>query len=69
MMSFRLARAELHLALATVFRRYEHQELFESSRLDVDVKYDFFLGRVDKRSKGVRNLFEWTIRTERQTLG
>ena len=32
-MGLRLAKAELNLTLATVFRRYEHQELFETSSL------------------------------------
>lgn len=53
-----LARAELCLTLATVFRRFEDQDLFESSRLDVDVKHDYLLPQQDARSKGVKVLFK-----------
>lgn len=53
-----LARAELNLTLATVFRRFDNQQLFESSRLDVDVKHDFLLPQQDKKSKGVKVLFK-----------
>jgi len=53
-----LARAELNLTLATVFRRFDNQQLFKSSRLDVDVKHDFFLPQQDKKSKGVKVLFK-----------
>jgi hypothetical protein len=53
-----LARAELYLTLATVLRRFEDQVLFESSRLDVDVKHDYLLPQQDAKSKGVRVLFK-----------
>jgi hypothetical protein len=53
-----LARAELNLTLATVFRRFDNQQLFESSRLEVDVKHNFLLPQQDKKSKGVKVLFK-----------
>ena len=53
-----LARAELNLTLATIFRRFDNQQLYESSRLDVDIKHDFGLPQQDKKSKGVKVLFE-----------
>lgn len=52
-----LARAELSVTLATVFRRFEKQELFQTSRLDVDLKHDYTLPNPDERSKGVRVIF------------
>lgn len=52
-----LARAELYMVLATVFRRFESQELFKTSRLDVDVKHDYLLPQTDVRSKGVFVVF------------
>jgi hypothetical protein len=55
---YSLARAELNLTLATVFRRYDRQQLFESSRLDVNVKHDFLLPQQDKKSKGVKVIFK-----------
>ncbi len=54
----RLAKAELQLAVATVFRRYENQELFETTRSDVDIKHDLFLPCADPKSKGVRVIFK-----------
>jgi hypothetical protein len=54
----RLAKAELQLAIATVFRRYENQELFETTRADVDIKHDLFLPQADLKSKGVRVIFK-----------
>lgn len=53
-----LAKAELYLTLATVFRRYEHQELFETTRMDIDLKYDMFMPQLDMRSKVVSVLFK-----------
>jgi len=53
-----LAKAELYLTVATIFRRYDHQELFETTRMDVDIKHDMFLPQPDHRSKGVRVLFK-----------
>ncbi|KAF8858393.1 cytochrome P450 [Acephala macrosclerotiorum] len=53
-----LAKAELHLTLATVFRRFESQELFETSRRDVDIQHDLFLPSAVLDSKGVRVVFK-----------
>ncbi len=53
-----LAKAELQLGIATVFRRYKNQELFETIRADVDIKHDFFLPQADLKSKGVRVIFK-----------
>ncbi|PVH77446.1 cytochrome P450 [Cadophora sp. DSE1049] len=53
-----LARAEINLTLATVFRRFSNQQLYETSRLDVDAKYDFLLPQPSMESKGIRVLFE-----------
>ena len=50
---YSLAQAELHLPLATVFRRFD-TELFETTRKDVDPKHDFFIPTPDLDSKGVR---------------
>jgi hypothetical protein len=55
---FSLAKAEMRLALATVIRRYDSQELFETTRADVDIKHDLFLPQADFASKGVRILFK-----------
>jgi hypothetical protein len=52
-----LARAELQLALATVIRRFDTQELFETTRKDVDIQHDMFLPQADLNSKGVRIIF------------
>jgi cytochrome P450 len=53
-----LAKAELRLAIATVFRRFQHQELFETTRRDVDIEHDCFLPQAAMDSKGVRVLFK-----------
>jgi hypothetical protein len=54
-----LAKAELYLALATVFRRFENQKLFETTRAkDVDLQHDFFLPCAALDSKGVRIIYE-----------
>jgi cytochrome P450 len=50
-----LARAELYIALAQVFRRFD-LELFETDRSDVDIKHDFFVPHPKLDSKGVRVL-------------
>lgn len=55
---YRLAKAELYLTLANVFRRFENQELYETTRMDVDLKHDMFLPYPDLASKGVRILFK-----------
>jgi hypothetical protein len=52
-----LAKAELRLAIATVFRRFDRQELFETSRADVDIQHDRFLPQAALNSKGVRVVF------------
>ena len=49
-----LASAELYVALATVFRRFEF-ELYGTSR-DVDAKHDFFVLSPRLDSKGMRVL-------------
>lgn len=48
-----LAWAELYLATATVFRRFD-MELYETSRNDVDIARDCFASQPVKGSKGVR---------------
>jgi hypothetical protein len=48
-----LAHAEVYLALATVFRRFEF-ELFETDVSDVELAHDFFLPSPKLDSKGVR---------------
>ena len=53
-----LARAELYLTLATVFRRYEKMRLFETERKDVEVKHEMFLPQPDQSSRGVKVMFE-----------
>jgi hypothetical protein len=53
-----LAKAELRLAIATVFRRFEKQELFETTRADVDIQHDLFLPQPKLDSKGIRVIFE-----------
>ena len=50
-----LAHAELYLALAAVFARFELR-LFETGRADVDVAHDFVVGTPRLDSKGVRVL-------------
>ena len=49
-----LAKAELYLTLASVFRRFENMELFETTRRDVDPMHDFFIPFPALDSKGVR---------------
>lgn len=48
-----LAKAEIHLTMAAVFRRFD-MDLFETTREDVDVAHDFFNPRAKMDSKGVR---------------
>jgi cytochrome P450 len=48
-----LAEAEIHLALAAVFRRFD-MELYETTRDDIDVAHDFFNPQPRKGSKGLR---------------
>lgn len=52
-----LAKAEISLTLATLFRRYE-MELFDTTfERDVQVKHDMFLPQPSNESKGVRVVF------------
>lgn len=53
-----LAKAELRLAIATVFRRFEKQELFETTRRDVEFQHDLFSPHPALDSKGIRVLFK-----------
>jgi hypothetical protein len=53
-----LAKAELLLTIATVFRRFDKQELFETTRADVDIQYDRFVPQAALDSKGVRVIFK-----------
>jgi hypothetical protein len=53
-----LAKAELRLAIATVFRRFDKQELFETTRADVDIQHDLFLPQHALDRKGVRVIFK-----------
>ena len=57
-MNFSLAKAELRSAIATVIRRYEVQELFQTTRDDVDIQHDLFLPQPALGSKPVRVLFK-----------
>lgn len=51
-----LAQAEIHMALATVFRRLgTKMQLYDTLReRDVDVKHDFFVTNPSLDSRGVR---------------
>ena len=48
-----LAYAELYLATAIVFRKFDLQ-LFETGREDVDIVRDCFVGKPKVDSKGIR---------------
>jgi hypothetical protein len=50
---FSLARAEILLAIATIFREFE-MELFETTIDDVRIVRDMFNGHPRKGSQGVR---------------
>ncbi|KAK0105231.1 hypothetical protein ONS96_004631 [Cadophora gregata f. sp. sojae] len=53
-----LAKAELFLTVATVFRRFE-LELFDTIReRDIDLAYDGFLPQPGPEAKGVRVIFK-----------
>lgn len=54
-LGMRLAYAEIFLALATVFRRFE-MVLFETARGDVEAHRDMLVPRPKKGSKGVKIL-------------
>lgn len=52
-----LAYAEMHIALATVLRRFgDRMELFETGIEDVRVQRDFFVPKTKVGTKGVRVL-------------
>ncbi len=56
--TYSLAKVELFLTLATVFRRFEmdlHDTVFER---DVQLKHDFFLPQPSMQSNGVRVIFK-----------
>lgn len=48
-----LAYTELYFAIAMIFRKLE-LELFDTTREDVEVVHDFFMGTAKSGSKGVR---------------
>jgi len=48
-----LAAAELYLALAAMFRRFEF-ELYETTSKDIEIDWDGFAGGFRPESKGVR---------------
>jgi len=48
-----LAYAEMYLAMATVFRRFEF-ELYETDESDVVLAHDYFIPAPKEDSKGVR---------------
>lgn len=51
-----LAQAEIYMALAAVFRRFDF-ELYETDReRDIDVKYDYITPKPSRESKGLRVL-------------
>lgn len=52
-LGFNLARAEIYLAVAALFRRFEF-ELFETERDDVDLVHDYFNPAPRKGSQGLR---------------
>ena len=55
-----LAQAEIHMALATVFRNFgTKMRLYDTDReRDVDVKHDFFVTNPSLQSRGVRVTFD-----------
>ena len=48
-----LANAELHLATATLFRRFDFR-LYDTTAQDVTITWDAFVGQFPLESKGVR---------------
>ncbi len=58
-----LATAEIHLCLATLFRRFDF-ELFETDVSDVTIVHDFFLPSARLDSKGVRVKVKTTTENE-----
>lgn len=54
-----LAKAELFLTLATIFRRYQ-PELFDANReRDIDLAHDNFLPQPSAQSRPIRVIFKW----------
>lgn len=53
----RLSYAELYLALGLLFRTVD-MELFETTRADVDITYDWLAPHPRKHTKGVRVLIK-----------
>ena len=56
-LGMRLAYAEIFLALATVFRRFEFR-LYETGRRDVSAESNMFVPHPQKGSRGVRVIVE-----------
>ncbi|CZR52602.1 related to cytochrome P450 CYP3/CYP5/CYP6/CYP9 subfamilies [Phialocephala subalpina] len=52
-----LAKAELYLTVATIFRRFDTMKLFETTKRDVTPIYDHFIPHPALDSKGVRVLY------------
>lgn len=55
-MGINLATAEIYLALAIVFRRF-NMELYETTERDAEIVHDFFIPHGHHDSKGVRIVF------------
>lgn len=53
-----LAKAELYLTVATIFRRFEDMELFETTKRDVTPLYDHFIPHTALDSKGIRVIYK-----------
>ena len=53
-----LAKAELYLTIAGIFRWFDDMQLFETTRRDVDPKHNFFVPYPELDSKGVRVIYK-----------
>jgi cytochrome P450 len=53
-----MGMAQLNIGLATLFRRVDHMELFETDQSAVDIVADYFVPLCVKGSKGVRVLIK-----------
>ncbi|KAF8856412.1 cytochrome P450 [Acephala macrosclerotiorum] len=53
-----LAKAELYLTVATIFRRFENMELFETTSRDVTPVHDHFIPHTSLDSKGIRAIYK-----------
>ncbi|KUJ13489.1 cytochrome P450 [Mollisia scopiformis] len=53
-----LAKAELYLTVATIFRRFDNMELFETTSRDVVPKHDHFIPHPEMDSKGIRVVYK-----------